>query len=385
MSWWLDISDLDEDQKSVIELPSDGRYLLLGPPGSGKTNLLLIRAEYLIRSGVPNVFVLMFNQPLHEFVTRGGAHYDVPKEKIKKIMSWQLVLLREHGIELEEDESNDLDSRRRQISTRLLELIDSNTVLENHVECLFVDEIQDCLKEEVQVFMRCAKSLCFAGDNRQRIYSPESQIEQLKNTMEVVTISTHYRVGHEICTAADAIAKAAGLEAIGSTCNYSGPPSNVSFLSCASDEEQIEKIISSLKIQLAAFPGELLCVAAPRVEDRDWLMARLLESDVADNVLPHRVSGDEINSKSIYVANLREIKGLEFRTIHLALMEKISSLGKNQKRIAYTAVTRAKTTVTVYYTGKIPGYLEQAMVAVEPPKAKPVLKDLFPPKGGASK
>jgi arginine decarboxylase len=26
MSWWLDISDLDEDQKDVIELPATGDY-----------------------------------------------------------------------------------------------------------------------------------------------------------------------------------------------------------------------------------------------------------------------------------------------------------------------------------------------------------------------
>ena len=38
MSWWFDITDLDDDQKDVIELPPDGDYLILGPPGSGKTN-----------------------------------------------------------------------------------------------------------------------------------------------------------------------------------------------------------------------------------------------------------------------------------------------------------------------------------------------------------
>ena len=30
MSWWFDISDLDEDQKNVIELPPEGNYLILG-------------------------------------------------------------------------------------------------------------------------------------------------------------------------------------------------------------------------------------------------------------------------------------------------------------------------------------------------------------------
>jgi hypothetical protein len=62
------------------------------------------------------------------------------------------------------------------------------------------------------------------------------------------------------------------------------------------------------------------------------------------------------------------------------MMENLYKLGENQKRIAYTAMTRGKTTLSIYYTAKIPGYLEQAKVAVEPPKPKPQLKDLFPKK-----
>jgi hypothetical protein len=61
-------------------------------------------------------------------------------------------------------------------------------------------------------------------------------------------------------------------------------------------------------------------------------------------------------------------------------MQHLHKLGENQKRIAYTAITRAKTTVSIYFTGKIPGYLEEAQVAIEPPKPKPALKDLFPKK-----
>ena len=86
----------------VIELPPDGNYLILGPPGSGKTNLLLIRAEYLIRTDRPHLYVLMFNDPLHDFVVRGGVHYDVPSSKIRKMLSWEIVLLREHGVVVEE-------------------------------------------------------------------------------------------------------------------------------------------------------------------------------------------------------------------------------------------------------------------------------------------
>jgi hypothetical protein len=59
-------------------------------------------------------------------------------------------------------------------------------------------------------------------------------------------------------------------------------------------------------------------------------------------------------------------------------MQFLSRLGENQKRIAFTAITRAKTTVSIYHAGSIPGYLEQARAAIEPPKPKTPLADLFP-------
>ena len=139
--------------------------------------------------------------------------------------------------------------------------------------------------------------------------------------------------------------------------------------------------IAALKIQLTAYPDDLLAV---------WLLsscrsrfpacaARKLRP-LTSLILPHRKSGSDDPNQRIYIAHLREIKGLEFRTIHLGLMQHLYKLRENQKRIAYTAITRAKTTVSIYFTGKIPGYLEQAQVAIEAPEPKPPLKDLFPKK-----
>lgn len=380
MSWWLDISDLDDDQKNVIALPPSGDYLILGPPGSGKTNLLLIRAEYLIRTNQPNLFVLMFNDPLHDFVVRGGVHYDVPAAKIRKMLSWEIVLLREHGVPFEDLPEDDLDAKREALAKKVLELLDSNPTLERHLECLLVDEAQDCLPEEVEVFFRSAKHVCFAGDDRQRIFGKQSVIPMIQERVKTIELHTHYRIGHEICRAGDVVGEAAGFSPILGTCNYKGPESKVQFFSCATDEEQIKRVIETLTVQLTAYPDELLAVVGPRKKDRDFLREQLEASALAPLILPHRSSGSDDPNQRIYVAHLLEIKGLEFRTIHLALTQHIHRLGKNQKRIAYTAITRAKTTTSVYFTGKIPGYLEQAQVAVEPPRPKPSLKDLFPGK-----
>jgi len=56
-SWWKSIADLDDDQKRAIALDEDEDHLIVGPPGCGKTNLLLLRASYLHAKGVTNIKV----------------------------------------------------------------------------------------------------------------------------------------------------------------------------------------------------------------------------------------------------------------------------------------------------------------------------------------
>ena len=54
-AWWKNKSELDKDQLDIIGLPLGNSYLIAGPPGSGKTNLLLLRASYLTLAGHPNI------------------------------------------------------------------------------------------------------------------------------------------------------------------------------------------------------------------------------------------------------------------------------------------------------------------------------------------
>jgi superfamily I DNA/RNA helicase len=380
MSWWLDITDLDEDQKEVIRLPAVGNYLIAGPPGSGKTNLLLIRAEYLIRAGQPNVVVLMFNDPLHSFVVGGGVNYDVPSSKIRKMLSWEIVLLRENGVPVDDFPEDDLPEKRKALAVKVHQLLDAVPQLQGHLKCLLVDEVQDCLDEEIEAFFRCAENVCFAGDDRQRLFNAQNVMAGLRGRAGLTTIdlTTHYRIGHEICRAADAVGKAAGLDPVENSCNYRGAMSSVKFIECTDDEAQAAQIIATLGAQLTAYPDEMLAVAAPRKADRDFLRGRMEASPLAPNLLPHRACGTDDPAQRIYVANLMEIKGLEFRAVHLGMMQHLHRLGENQKRIAYTAITRAKTSLCVYFWGKIPGYLEQAQATIEPPKPLPDLADLFP-------
>lgn len=46
-TWWIDESELLDEQIRVLEEDLDSDIILKGPPGSGKTNLLLLRANHL--------------------------------------------------------------------------------------------------------------------------------------------------------------------------------------------------------------------------------------------------------------------------------------------------------------------------------------------------
>ncbi|HEX7379931.1 MAG TPA: hypothetical protein VF278_22600, partial [Pirellulales bacterium] len=96
-TWWVGKNDLDADQRNIIRLLPDESALITGPPGCGKTNLLLLRANYLHLAGKRNLVVVVFTRSLREFIARGANQYDFPGSKIMTCRQWQLDLLRQYG------------------------------------------------------------------------------------------------------------------------------------------------------------------------------------------------------------------------------------------------------------------------------------------------
>jgi superfamily I DNA and RNA helicase len=97
-TWWVQPDQLDPDQKQVIALPIDSDHLITGPPGSGKTNLLLLKASQMVSSGKPNVLILVFTRTLREFVAAGVNNYTFSPDKIKTFAGWMLGLFHEDGL-----------------------------------------------------------------------------------------------------------------------------------------------------------------------------------------------------------------------------------------------------------------------------------------------
>ena len=164
------------------------------------------------------------------------------------------------------------------------------------------------------------------------------------------------------------------------TSNYDeeANPSNVEHIRCADLDEQAKRILSRLDAQLKAYPNEVIGVICPKREDLLHIWGHIRASPFDDRAVLHLGpdrQGFE-DGKPIFVGTFHAAKGLEFRSLHMAGCDLLKRFGHN-RNMAFTAVTRTKTSLAVYYSDDIHGYLEAALSSLEPPPDLPDLQDVF--------
>jgi superfamily I DNA and RNA helicase len=375
-TWWVGDDDLDDDQKVIATLPPSGSHVFTGPPGCGKTNLLLLRAKYYSKLKKENILVLVFTRALKEFIIIGSQQYQLPPQIVSTSIGWSLQFLRQYGRKC--NPTGEFDSRRTELLHEVQQLTKTKG-LQNVYEAIFLDEAQDYLPEEIELFRTLARDIYASADPRQKIYDGPDPLPSLQKYAKVHPLKFHYRLGLKICRVADSIFVGSSDEPLVNNAQYKEKvqPSSVDpFQRCRDENEQASEIIKRLKIQLKAYPEQLLGVMCPRQKQRDELYELLAKSDIGNLVV--KQSDDPVYDadRPIYVSTLHSSKGLEYRATHLAYAESINGLS-HPMNLTYTAVTRTKTALTVYGTGQPPGYLLQAINSVQSQPATPTLGELF--------
>jgi superfamily I DNA and RNA helicase len=381
-TWWVKPDDLDDRQKAVIDLPLTTSHLIVGPPGSGKTNLLLLRASQMVRSGKPNILIVVFTRTLREFVATGGTQYAFGVDKIQTLNSWALRFLRDYGIKPIKD--TDFNKQRRSLVTQIKDAM-AQQQLSGIYDAIVLDEAQDYQPDELDVFFKLGKVVFAAADSRQKIYVTDQTQGPALDTRfsgNHYTLKHHYRNGDKVCLVADELAKVWGdFEPLMPTSQYDEKknPSSVVVKQCSDMTAQVAVLVDSLQLQMKAYPDEHLGVLCPSRPVLKAVWQQLRTSAVGGHaILQSAEEGyEEFDpGKPICVCSIHGAKGLEFRTVHILDADnmKKSSLNRN---IAYMAVTRAKTSLALYFSKELPGYIDSALSVIRPGVPQAKLNQLF--------
>lgn len=102
-----------------------------------------------------------------------------------------------------------------------------------------------------------------------------------------------------------------------------------------------------------------------------------MASSIGDQVHVQHGDYESLSTdRRVVVTTIHGAKGLEFRAGHIISADLVKKF-RLQKKMAYTAVTRCKTSLAVYHQNDLPGYFEKGLQACSGPTKEPSLDDLF--------
>lgn len=362
-SWWTTIEQMDADQRAFVRIGADGRHLLVGPPGCGKTNLLVMRARYIYGLGLKNVLFLTFTRALADFIRAGVAAKKglLEPEQVQTFSFWAL----KHIATYAPEQMSKID-RSAPFETSRLQVMEALAVANSRIEgvnlydAVLIDEVQDLHVDEIQALMRVSERVTVAGDAKQMVFESGGSIGKLEALgFEKKELRFHYRIGTAIADVADkALQPADPANRLRANCNYreDEQQSRARLTEFADRDEQFAAMYRSIARQLRTYPNEGIGVIVPRTFLLPELKAKFAAADpLPGGVAFHDENGEEhsfSSGKNVHVISLKSSKGAEFRAVHLYGLEELK-FPQVRRELVFTAVTRAKTSLDGYFTGKV--------------------------------
>ncbi|MEG8245369.1 MULTISPECIES: ATP-binding domain-containing protein [Pseudomonas] len=364
-TWWIDEEELLDEQLEVLGEDLFKDLILTGPPGSGKTNLLLLRANHLILDSPDSEFyIICFTSLLQKFVRTGAGLYSFPENRVITQRKLLEQLLGDHACLPKRKPGETYSERDSVLKSAIHQLMETGAGRDTY-PVLFIDEAQDYSEEDLQIFKYFAKNLCCAADLRQGIYNSGSTGTTWLQTHRwgaSITLQFHYRVAPAILEVADKImAGKFDHKSMLGTHQYKGDPGNVEVVSGFDLPDQIEQLIPRVLKQLAVYPNQIIGILVPNHVQLKQVVEELLTSADLAGVVTNAMDRDFDPTFSVWVSTVHSSKGLEFRCTHVVAADKFADFQEHERRVAFMAVTRAKTALTIYHEKPLHPFFASAL------------------------
>ena len=345
---------LSKEQDAINNLPLTGSHLVVGPPGTGKTVMAVYRAAMFRRAGKASQF-MVYNRTLRQYLEEAMEATGV-EGMASTFHSWFYNWYWKNF--------------RRKPPTSEPYVHDWMTIWQDLVvrhefekyDHLIIDEGQDFPKEFYQVMQLIAGDITVFADENQRITETNSTLKEIEKQArpgQVHRLSVNYRNTRPIAEFSQHFY--AGLKSgVPDLPEKKGPRPRA--ISCSSMDAQVDFIARYERNHEDTDIGVF-------VASRKQLsgMCRRLEGRTSNPVQTY-VSGDrerqtlDFTRRGIRVIMHPSVKGLEFDTVFLPLLEKrVTNPDSDiEKMLFYVLTSRARQELFMTYTGdELPPILQQ--------------------------
>jgi len=339
-------TELSEEQLVVLNLPEKGRFLVTGPPGTGKTIMALKRAELANNSGM-GVELIMMGKPLSEATSQAASgigidgdaktyhsylwrkYYQIFKRQVHQVEpyvhDWEAIL----------EDINNLNHKR-------LEQIKSNS------ETLIIDEGQDMNKFFYLFVQYLFENFTIFADDNQRLHDDNSSLEDIESfgqTNNVYYLNKNYRNTRQIAELA--LVFHTGVEKTPELPTKNGNKPIFRFVN--SFQESVNTIVNWEN----NFPNKSIGVFTNTIGDQ----VRINKAMNGRTTNPtkyynHKIKNvPDLSGPGIKLITYESAKGLEFDAVFLPEIQRFTE--KNEeiytKMMLYVLTTRARETLYITF------------------------------------
>jgi superfamily I DNA/RNA helicase len=345
--WLVPRSDLTPEQLRAIELPPTEHRVVIGGPGSGKTQLLLHRARHLLdRLGTsPSRYrILVFTNVLKAYIASGLDLLDIPHAQVATFDSWCMRL---HGsLKIgrrpwnEEAEQPDFQAIREEVA----HAVRAHPPDPKPFDFVLVDEGQDLDPTCFDILRAVAGHVTVCMDRKQQIYEAGSDERQVLATLgarraSVALLETFRCCPHVVTLAASLLDDEADREAYRRQNRIEQTERLTPLLRiCDDPEQETRETIEVVRSRIAR--GERVGVLLPR-KQLALSFAKALRVAGIDVEDPARADFSTDRPK---VMAYHSAKGLTFDTVVLPRLVEASfeRIGVARMRpVLFVGVTRA--------------------------------------------